>query len=219
MFQLPLWARGGGFRGTYRPTCLAASTLSLWVLRRGAWAPRIYKVYLVYRELCYFVQCTCPIVLLLISGLERCHLVFCIRVAFGVRVSPKAFLTNTVVSFILILSCPSRFLAKYKSLRNFIASLDLCWRDISGDLFFRERFELFFHIDMKKLKIQARNEIFRQTPLTLMLNDVNWTRKGYEYVLGLWNTPNLFCFVAPDQCVIISMAPVSACQPFRFNYH
>ena len=30
----------------HRPTCLAASTLSLWVLRgrRGTWAPCIYKV-------------------------------------------------------------------------------------------------------------------------------------------------------------------------------
>ena len=38
-------SEGWGFRGTYRPTCLAASTLSLWVLRgwRGAWAPCIYK--------------------------------------------------------------------------------------------------------------------------------------------------------------------------------
>ena len=34
----------GGFRGTHRPTCLAASTLSLGVLcgRRGTWAPCIY---------------------------------------------------------------------------------------------------------------------------------------------------------------------------------
>ena len=38
--------RGGGFRGTYRPTCIAASTLSLWVLRgqRGAWAPCISNI-------------------------------------------------------------------------------------------------------------------------------------------------------------------------------
>ena len=58
-------------RGTHRPTCLAASTLSLGVLRgqRGAWAPCIYKVYLVYRELCHLVQYTCPIVLPLIGGL------------------------------------------------------------------------------------------------------------------------------------------------------
>ena len=57
-------------RGTHRPTCLAASTLSLGVLRgrRGAWAPCIYKVYLVYRELYHLVQYTCPIVLPLISG-------------------------------------------------------------------------------------------------------------------------------------------------------
>ena len=40
----------------HRPTCLAASTLSLWVLhgRRGAWAPCICEVYLVYRELVPF---------------------------------------------------------------------------------------------------------------------------------------------------------------------
>ena len=50
---------------------LAASTLSLGVLRgrRGAWAPCIYKVYLVYRELCHLVQYTRPIVLPLIGGL------------------------------------------------------------------------------------------------------------------------------------------------------
>ena len=68
-------SKGGGVRGMYRPTCSAASTLSLWVLRgrRGAWAPciYIYKVYLVYRELCHLVQYTCPIVLPLISGLVR----------------------------------------------------------------------------------------------------------------------------------------------------
>ena len=63
--------KGGGFRGTPRPTCVTASTLSLWVLRgrRGACAPCIYKVYLVYRELCHLVQYTCPIVLSLIGGL------------------------------------------------------------------------------------------------------------------------------------------------------
>ena len=64
-------ARGGGFRGTHRPTCLAASTLSLWALRgrRGAWAPCIYKVYLVYRELCHSLEYTCPIALLFVNGL------------------------------------------------------------------------------------------------------------------------------------------------------
>ena len=58
-------------RGTHRPTCLAASTLSLGVLcgRRGTWAPCIYKVYLVYRELYHLVLYTCPIVLPLIAGL------------------------------------------------------------------------------------------------------------------------------------------------------
>ena len=37
---------GGGFRGTYRPTCYAASTLSLWVFcgRRGTWAPCISNI-------------------------------------------------------------------------------------------------------------------------------------------------------------------------------
>ena len=61
----------GGFRGTHRPTCLASSTLSLGVLRgrRGTWAPCIYKVYLVYRELYHLVLYTCPIVLPLIAGL------------------------------------------------------------------------------------------------------------------------------------------------------
>ena len=40
-------SKGWEFRGTYRPTYLAASTLSLWVLRgqRGAWAPCIYIKY------------------------------------------------------------------------------------------------------------------------------------------------------------------------------
>ena len=64
-------SKGWGFRGTHRPTCLAANTLSLRVLRgrRGSWAPRIYKVYLVYRELCHLVHYTCPIILPLIGGL------------------------------------------------------------------------------------------------------------------------------------------------------
>ena len=31
--------------------------------------------------------------------------------------------------------------------------------------------------------------------------------------------PNLLYSVAPDQCVVISIAPISACQPFRFNYN
>ena len=45
---------------------------AMWnVLRgwRGAWAPCIDKVYLVYRKLCQLVQYTCPIVLQLIGGL------------------------------------------------------------------------------------------------------------------------------------------------------
>ena len=70
-FNCLLEQGAGGFRRTHRPTCLAASTLSLWVLcgRRGTWAPCIYKVYLVYRELCHLVLYTCPIVLPLIAGL------------------------------------------------------------------------------------------------------------------------------------------------------
>ena len=57
-------------RAFIRETKTAASTLSLWVLSgwRGAWEPCIYKVYLVYRELCHLVQYACPIVLPLISG-------------------------------------------------------------------------------------------------------------------------------------------------------
>ena len=39
-----------------------------WV-ERGMDALYIYKVCLVYRELCHLVQYTCPIVLLLIIGL------------------------------------------------------------------------------------------------------------------------------------------------------
>ena len=39
-------SKGWGFREMYRPTCIAASTLSLWVLRgqRGAWAPCISNI-------------------------------------------------------------------------------------------------------------------------------------------------------------------------------
>ena len=39
-------SKGWGFRGTYRLTCIAASTLSLWVLRgwRGGWAPCISNI-------------------------------------------------------------------------------------------------------------------------------------------------------------------------------
>ena len=61
----------GGLEGHIGLPAYATSALSLWVLcgQRGAWAPCIYKVYLVYRELCHLVQYTCPIVLLLISGL------------------------------------------------------------------------------------------------------------------------------------------------------
>ena len=76
----------------------------------------------------------------------------------------------------LTLSPPGQFLAKYKFcfcflfFRKFIATLVFMrerffWRPF----FFREQFKLFFHKNMKKLKNQARNEIFRQIPLTLTL--------------------------------------------------
>ena len=44
----------------------------------------------------------------------------------------------------------------------------LCWRDISRDFFFfREGFEgFFFHINIRKMKNQAKNEIFRQMTMT-----------------------------------------------------
>ena len=86
---------------------------------------------------------------------------------------------------ILTLSAPALFSAKYKSflLENLLLARFLCWRDISRDLFFREGFEVFFfHINMKKIKNQARNEIFRQMTMTLTLIQnviyVQWTRKG-----------------------------------------
>ena len=61
----------GGLEGRIGLPAYAASTLSLWVLRglRGAWAPCIYRVYLVYRELCHLVQYTCPIILPLTSAI------------------------------------------------------------------------------------------------------------------------------------------------------
>ena len=40
---------------------------------------------------------------------------------------------------------------------------------MSRDLFFREDFELFFHIGVKKLVNQVINEIFRQMTITLTL--------------------------------------------------
>ena len=67
LIEMQLYGIGGrllqGVKSSY-----VGSTLSLWVLRgrRGAWAPCIYKVYLVYRELCHLVQYTCPIVLQLL---------------------------------------------------------------------------------------------------------------------------------------------------------
>ena len=70
---------------------------------------------------------------------------------------------NTVHS--LTLSVPALFSAKCKRffLENLLLAWFLCWRDISRDLFFREGFEVvFFHINMKKMKNEARNEIFRQ---------------------------------------------------------
>ena len=54
-------------------------------------------------------------------------------------------------------------------LENLLLARFLCWRDLSRDLFFREDFELFLHINMKTLKNQARNEIFRKMTMTLTL--------------------------------------------------
>ena len=54
-------------------------------------------------------------------------------------------------------------------LENLLLVRFLCWRDISRDLFFRQDFELFFHIGVKKLVNQAINEIFRQMTITLTL--------------------------------------------------
>ena len=52
----------------------------------------------------------------------------------------------------LALSAPALFSAKYKSFffENLLLALFLCWRDISGDLLFREGFEVFFHTNIKK---------------------------------------------------------------------
>ena len=86
---------------------------------------------------------------------------------------------------ILTLSAPALFSAKYKIFfRNFIAiSVFMLERSIKRPFFFREGFEVFFHINMKKMKNQARNEIFRQMTMTLTLFQniiyIQWTRKGY----------------------------------------
>ena len=71
----------------------------------------------------------------------------------------------------LTLSAPALFLARCKSffLENLYLASFLCWRDISRDLFFKRRLWTFFHIGVKKLKNQVRNEIFRQMSLTLTL--------------------------------------------------
>ena len=55
-------------------------------------------------------------------------------------------------------------------------------RYIKRNFFFREGFEFFFHINMKKMKNQPRNKIFRQMIMTLTLIQnviyVQWTQKG-----------------------------------------
>ena len=75
---------------------------------------------------------------------------------------------------------------------NLLLARFLCWRDISGDLFFfREDFELFFHIGVKKLVNQVINEIFRQLTLTLTLElDVRvhpMDAKGISTFIGMGN--------------------------------
>ena len=70
--QLPLRARGGGLEG-----CIGLPALQSVPCLSGSCMGGeghghliyIYKVYLIYRELCHMVQYTCPIVLPLISGL------------------------------------------------------------------------------------------------------------------------------------------------------
>ena len=65
-------------------------------------------------------------------------------------------------------------------LENLLQARFLCWRDISRDLFLERGLKFFFHINIKKMKNQARNEIFRQMTMTLIQNViyVQWTRKG-----------------------------------------
>ena len=84
----------------------------------------------------------------------------------------------------LTLSASALFLAKYKFFfRKFIASsVFMLERYIKRPFFLEKGLKFFFHINMKKLKNQARNEIFRQMTMTLTLIQnviyVQWTRKG-----------------------------------------
>ena len=97
----------------------------------------------------------------------------------------------------LTLSAPALFLAKCKSffLENLLLARFLCWREISGDLFLSEDFELFFHIGVKKLGNQVINEIFRQItiPFTLPLDvsvrpmDTKWLNKDFNFFLSKGN--------------------------------
>ena len=75
----------------------------------------------------------------------------------------------------LILSAPALFSAKYKSFffRKFIASsvfmLERYIKRLFFFFFFREGFEFFFTYQHEKMKIQGRNEIFRQMTMTMTL--------------------------------------------------
>ena len=71
-------------------------------------------------------------------------------------------------------------------LENLLLARFLCWRDISRDLFFREGFEVFFHINIKKMKNQARNEIFRQMTMTLTLFQKRYLRPIDVKGLRVW---------------------------------
>ena len=62
-------SRARGRVGLYGFIFVQTFTMSYNGVFSFAWAPCIYKVYLVYRELCHLVLYTCPIVLPLIAGL------------------------------------------------------------------------------------------------------------------------------------------------------
>ena len=77
----------------------------------------------------------------------------------------------------LTLSPPAIFSAKCKSFffffRKFIASLIFMLEIYIKRPFFLEKTELFFHIGVKKLQNQVRNEIFRQmSPTSTLTLDV-----------------------------------------------
>ena len=59
---------------------------------------------------------------------------------------------GTQSNVILAPSAPALFLAKWQKffLENLLLARFLCWRDVSRELYFREDFELFFHIGVKK---------------------------------------------------------------------